>query len=769
VIAYRAVGRELRFRHVIQRLASSHPPQEVLTDILRSVRSIHPCNGAIIYYADYQERRLVSKAYIAPKDVDHDKCKDLSYLFNEHSFATFVLNNRGPEFSNSPAQDKRVNQKGIEAFKIDGPLAGLPLIFQDKVVGVLVVWTSADQTPLDQSNIGILEPFARLAAANIAMSSQQDTVLRSIEVMLQLIQTELSLQNKLELILSLVKEAGFDRVRVFRFDRDTNSFLPVTSLPKDNPENFPECVIPIEENPFAKDTHDDAHLNPSARIYDQSRFGVDPHSRELGKPEDLPWVVIPLVIAGKLYGQIAADNAERRQPIPRDSLPYLTLLGTFAALAIANTRVFERMSLPSLYRLYSDLPEDAPELTYIQRLLVYLTCGEALGFSRALFLRFDGHRKRLKYMTGLGSITQEDFIRIGKIAEREGIERIMAKAGNLRDVKLEEAMQDFAVNASDPAIRDLIQETEARRFTFSEEETVPAWLHELKKQIEAVDILAAPVRVNGKLAGLFLVDRQWLNEAISEADRVVLGAFANQAGVFLHSFSLRQEAIHQLRRAVRNEANSFAYHRIKNPISVIEARLRLFDDYMKTKEVPKAIGVIRGIRHEIRCINQIIDESLKRGEFVSKPTPLEPIFRDALSQAKAEGIRCNIICEKKIKVEGDRRFLKECFEELVANARYWTPKPHGFIEISANLLAPSDGEVGLSQINHVSILVKNTGDGVSDEKKKWIFVDGNFTREGGNGRGLARVSDIIKAHGGTIAEIGEFGKFALFDIILPLA
>ncbi len=769
VVAYRAVGREMRFRHVIQRLAGSHPPQQVLLDILKIVKSIHPYEGSIIYYADYQEGKLICKAYITSKVVDNDACAKLSYDFSDSSFATLILNSKQPEFVPAPLVDPRVNRIGLEAFKIDGPLAGIPLTFQDKVVGVLVMWTAAEQSPLTKGSVAALEPFARIAAANIAMSSQQDMTMRSMEVMLNLSRTELPLQNKLESILELVKAAGFDRVRVFRFHLDTNSFRPVAALPKDNPIDFQECVIAIKENPYAKDTFERGRRDPVARIYDSRLHGPDPHAKRLGKAHDLPWVVIPIVIAGKLFGQIAADNAESRRPIPDDNLPYLTLLGTFAALAIANTRVYERLSLPGLHLLYRQLPEDLSELAYVRRLLVYLTCGEALGFSRALFLRFDGSRRRLEYVAGLGQITRDDFVRISKAAETLGMETIIARAGELRDPNLDGAMAGFYLDVEDPVMSELIDGKDARRFTLVEDQPALPWMEKLKEKIQAVDILAAPVRVNGKLAGLFCIDRQWLNETISEADRALLGAFANQAGLFLHSCALRQEAIEQLRRAVRKEANSFAAHRIKTPILNIQGSLRLFEAYVERRMLPAAVSVVRDVRPNIEKIHQIVEDSLVVSEFVSEPTPIAPLVRDVISSALSEGFFCRVSCEPDLKVQGDRKLLLECFEELIANARYWTTKPHGAIDIAAQAIPPPEDTASANQRSYVGIRVKNTGDGVPNDKKKWIFLDGKTTREGGNGRGLARVADIIKAHDGRISEIGEPGKFALFEIVLPLA
>jgi signal transduction histidine kinase len=69
--------------------------------------------------------------------------------------------------------------------------------------------------------------------------------------------------------------------------------------------------------------------------------------------------------------------------------------------------------------------------------------------------------------------------------------------------------------------------------------------------------------------------------------------------------------------------------------------------------------------------------------------------------------------------------------------------------------------------NEVLITVSDTGMGIPEEKKEKIFEPFYSTRAQGLGLGLAIVKSIVQAHGGTIEEVGEYGRGAKFVIALP--
>ena len=161
----------------------------------------------------------------------------------------------------------------------------------------------------------------------------------------------------------------------------------------------------------------------------------------MGKPPDLPWVVIPLIIGGDLYGQIVADNAKSRDEIEEQVLPYLTLSARLHRSKCA-ARAIDLLKLRRLDLLYYRLGLGMTWPKLLQRFLIYLTDGQTLGFTRAVFFRVaGGESPSLVFEDGLGPITRDEFLRIqqGIATDRLNVDANMERAGTLRDSALASA------------------------------------------------------------------------------------------------------------------------------------------------------------------------------------------------------------------------------------------------------------------------------------------------------------------------------------------
>ena len=331
----------------MQRLVEQSPPRdEILNRILVSVRSIYGFTDGIIYIVDYTDRMLHCLSYIGCEGFDGDLSR-LSFRFDEKALATKAFRERKSYLCLDPQSDPQISPRALRILKFDVPIVVMPLLYDQKVVGVFTLWSQSGQVTPGERHLSEMEPFARLAAANIALSETErhrSTVLESIQEILTLMQTELSREKNLRLILHGVQMAGFDRARIFEVDETGEKLVGIDSVGMDDPDGFMGYTIRIEDNPYTDFVARQSRTKPSACWFDPADpafSGRSPDAAALGKDDDLPWLAVPLVIAGQFYGLIGADNARTRHEITRDHLEFMTVIGALAAQVIANAQTVE--------------------------------------------------------------------------------------------------------------------------------------------------------------------------------------------------------------------------------------------------------------------------------------------------------------------------------------------------------------------------------------------------------------------------------------------
>jgi CheY-like chemotaxis protein len=110
-------------------------------------------------------------------------------------------------------------------------------------------------------------------------------------------------------------------------------------------------------------------------------------------------------------------------------------------------------------------------------------------------------------------------------------------------------------------------------------------------------------------------------------------------------------------------------------------------------------------------------------------------------------------------VMGDLTQLQQVFLNLALNAQ--------------DAMEESGDLVFSTVVNHetkkVSISVRDTGSGMTEEVRSRIFEPFYTTKENGTGMGLALAYGIINGHGGSIAVQSKPGAGSTFEIQLPMA
>ena len=227
---------------------------------------------------------------------------------------------------------------------------------------------------------------------------------------------------------------------------------------------------------------------------------------------------------------------------------------------------------------------------------------------------------------------------------------------------------------------------------------------------------------------------------------------------------MEQQMIQSEKMAAVGRLASGVAHEMNNPLFVITGRL----DLIETDKLPEdAIKMLNIIRNQAQRMRSIIDRLLSYAK--EKRPAIKSVNLNQLLQSIAPLL--NYYPEfKKISwseqlqeplplVKGDFNQLQEVFVNLGLNA--CQAMPHG-------------GEVAvITKYNkgdkHVEILVKDTGEGMSDEQMQKLFDPFFSTKEKGTGLGLAICRNIVDLHKGRIEVESALGQGTTFTVRLPVA
>ena len=352
VIAVQIIGKEVRFRDIVTQFGDSRPSRDVLTGILESVRDIYGLTSSMIYIADDTKDMLRIVAFVNEEEIEIYPVH-FGYGYKDESLAIKVFHEKEGYFSEDPPNDPVVNPIGLETFHISGSIVGVPLIFNDQVVGVLVGWSSHNSQLPKREYIDELKPIARLAAANIAISESeqnQTNILQTLQHILLQMQREQSLEAIIRSILRGVQAAGFDRVRIWKFREDIQRFFGLESVGMGPLEAQFRGFKgqPVTANSTLYDMIQNKTIPPKARVFFPDSARSHPYTEIFNIPPDLPWAAVALRISGRLYGFIAGENTITRREITTNSLEYMSMLGALAALEIANAEIIDTLRASKL-------------------------------------------------------------------------------------------------------------------------------------------------------------------------------------------------------------------------------------------------------------------------------------------------------------------------------------------------------------------------------------------------------------------------------------
>jgi GAF domain-containing protein/DNA-binding transcriptional MerR regulator len=311
-------------------------PRAKLESMLRSIDRNLDLEKGIVYIVDY--RNAVLRCEAIHGYSDSQKYYGFAFRFDERSLANHVFETRTPHISTDPKTDKLVSPKGREYFQIESPIIGVPLQFGDIVIGVIVVWS--DKRMPREEDLKNLRPFTKLAVTTRAgwlAETRQANLLKSIQYTLTRVRSSRGKDDRLKAVASGLLRLDFDRVRIFEFHGE--KLVCVCSLGGEPDNIYKGYEISPAGSVYARKIIEMlVEDEPRVKLFDPEKEGVDPDGENLGKPPDLPWASVPLMVSGEHRGHISVDNKSTRRAITPADEDTLLVYAALAGQALAAGR-----------------------------------------------------------------------------------------------------------------------------------------------------------------------------------------------------------------------------------------------------------------------------------------------------------------------------------------------------------------------------------------------------------------------------------------------
>ena len=188
-------------------------------------------------------------------------------------------------------------------------------------------------------------------------------------------------------------------------------------------------------------------------------------------------------------------------------------------------------------------------------------------------------------------------------------------------------------------------------------------------------------------------------------------------------------------------------HELRTPIAGMLVQLQSVDGSEDGGECQQVIDKAKqGLERLNHVVNQLLvlasiePERIRRSfEQVNLGLTAGEVMSELSPLALEKEIELELEASEKLYVRGNQELITILFTNLVSNAIKFTPRK-GTVSVEVTNLN-----------NGISLSVEDTGPGIPEEKKAWVFERLNRgTEGGGSGLGLSIVKEICQLHQATI-------------------
>jgi PAS domain S-box-containing protein len=655
---------------------------------------------------------------------------------------------REPVVINDPLQN---GQAAAYLGNNAGPVAGVPILIGNEVVGVLVVSRAAGAPDITGRDLEVLDAVADQAsvalqnnrlleqaqrrAAQLAAASE---VARDATAILEVDQL---LDETVQLI---SQQFGFYHAGVFLLD-EAGEYAVLRAASSIGGQRMLErghrlpvgkvgivgYVAAAGEPRIALDVGEDAmhFVNPDL-----------PNTRsEMG---------LPLKVRDQVIGVLDVQSTEEAAFSDEDVATMETLADQLAA-AIANARLFDDVRTEAARRTLLNEVQQAGIASLDPEELLHRS-GEVIS------------QRMSKCSAAFIWSAEEGCLRLVAAHDEDGLD-----IPSVDDVALTREMSPAIF--SDVVDRQSLAMLEAQTAFVSQASAA------LAKRLGIQTGVFLPLVGRNQVLGVLAIDQS--DEETEDLD--FIESIGTNLSVALESTRLYREAVEtaeQLQEMDRLKSQFLANmsHELRTPLNSIigfsRVILKGIDGPLTDTQRTDLETVYNSGQHLLELINSILDISkIQAGkmELSFEDTDLKDVIHVVMSTAIA------LVKDKPIELQQsvpetlpiirvDPRRIRQVLLNVVGNAAKFTEE--GFIRMEASV-TPTE----------IIISVSDSGIGIPEDKQENIFeefvqVDGSSTRiAGGTGLGLSISRHFVEMHGGRIWVESTAGVGSTFSIALPLA
>lgn len=207
-------------------------------------------------------------------------------------------------------------------------------------------------------------------------------------------------------------------------------------------------------------------------------------------------------------------------------------------------------------------------------------------------------------------------------------------------------------------------------------------------------------------------------------------------------------------------------HELRTPIAGMLVQLQFTDSDLTDSERQRVIEKVRsGLKRLNHVVNQLLTLASIEPEKIRQTfEPLElgevagEVLADLSPAALEKGIELELDAAEPVELTGNRQLIGILISNLLQNAINFTP-------------ADGSVKVHLANVtNGVELVVEDSGPGIPDDRKSWVFERLNrVPAGGGSGLGLSIVKEICKVHHASISlsDATGGGSGLVVNLFLP--